>query len=45
MMDDNQRDLEKPHSDEEQMMLIQTHMHLKAMERELLLNVGTVIVK
>ncbi len=45
MMDDNQRDLEKPHNDEEQMMLIQTHMHLKAMERELLLNVGTVIVK
>jgi DNA primase len=45
MMDDNQRDLEKPHSDEEQLMLIQTHMHLKTMERELLQQAGTVIVK
>ena len=45
MMDENQKDLEKPHSAEEQMMLIQTHMHLKTMERELLLHIGTVIVK
>ncbi len=45
MMDENQKDLEKPHSDEEQMILIQTHMHLKTMERELLQQVGTVIVK
>ncbi len=45
MMDENQKDLEKPHSDEEQMVLIRTHMHLKGMERELLQHVGTVIVK
>lgn len=45
MMDENQKDLEKPHSDEEQMVLIRTHMHLKSMERELLQHVGTVIVK
>jgi DNA primase len=45
MMDENQKDLEKPHSSEEQMMLIQTHMHLKTLEIELLQQVGTVIVK
>jgi DNA primase len=45
MMDENQKDLEKPHSNEEQRMLIETHMHLKNMEKELLLHVGTVIVK
>jgi DNA primase len=45
LMDENQKDLEKPHSDEEQIMLIQTHLHLKSMEIQLLRSVGTVIVK
>jgi DNA primase len=45
LMDENQKDLDQPHTDEEQLMLIQTHMHLKNMEMELLQHVGTVIVK
>jgi len=45
LIEENQRDLSQPHTDEEQLMLLQTHMHLKEMERELLLNLGTVIVK
>ncbi|MDP4260105.1 MAG: DNA primase [Bacteroidota bacterium] len=45
LMDENQKDLDQPHSDAEQLMLIQTHMHLKNMEMELLQHVGTVIVK
>ncbi len=45
LMDENQKDLEKPHSDEEQIMLIQTHLHLKSMEIQLLRSVGAVIVK
>jgi len=45
LMDLNQKDLEKPHTSEEQMVLIQTHLHLKNLERELLANLGTVIVK
>jgi DNA primase len=43
LMEENQKDLEKPHTSEEQMMLIQTHMHLKTLERELLQRLGTVI--
>ena len=42
---ENQKDLERPHTTEEQLMLIQTHQHLKQMERELLGKMGTVIVK
>jgi len=41
----NQQDLEKPHTPEEQLTLIQTHQHLKEMERELLAQAGSVIVK
>lgn len=45
MMEENQRDLERPHTPEEQLVLIQTHMHLKQMEREILKQGGTVIMK
>jgi DNA primase len=45
MIEDNQKDLEKPHSPEEQMILIQTHQHLKMIERELLQRTSTVILK
>ncbi|MES1225574.1 MAG: DNA primase, partial [Bacteroidota bacterium] len=45
LIDINQKDLEKQHSSEEQIMLMQTHQHLKKMERELLQSLGTVIVK
>ena len=45
LIDINQQDLEKQHSPEEQMVLIQTHQHLKGMERDLLSSLGTVIVK
>jgi DNA primase len=45
LMEMNQKDLEKSHTAEEQMTYIQTHQHLKNMEKELLQNVGTVIVK
>ncbi len=41
----NQKDLERSVTAEEQQMFIQTHMHLKAMEKELLATIGTVIVK
>jgi DNA primase len=42
---ENQKDLERPHTSEEQLILIQTHQHLKQMERELLGVAGTVIIK
>lgn len=42
---ENQKDLELPHTTDEQLMLIQTHQHLKQMERELLTSMGTVIIK
>ena len=45
LMEMNQRDLEKSHSAEEQLMFMQTHQHLKNMEKALLENLGTVIVK
>jgi len=45
LMEENQQDLSKPHTDEEQMVLLQTHLHLKQLERELMLHLGTVIVK
>lgn len=45
LMEENQADLGKPHSEEELMMLLQTHMHLKEMERTLLQDLGTVIFK
>jgi DNA primase len=45
LMELNQKDLEKSKSPEDQLMFIQTHQHLKKMEKELLDSVGTVIVK
>lgn len=45
LIDENQADLEKPHSPEEQLTLLQTHLALKQMEKELLQRLGTVIVK
>ncbi len=41
----NQKDLEKSVSAEEQLMYMQTHLHLKQMEKELMGKSGTVIVK
>ena len=45
LMDENQRDLEKTTQAEEQMMLVQTHQHLKQMEIELTRQLGTVIFR
>jgi DNA primase len=45
LMEENQQDLSKLHSDEELMVLLQTHRHLKELERGLLLDTGTVIVR
>ncbi|HEY0679733.1 MAG TPA: DNA primase, partial [Chitinophagaceae bacterium] len=42
---ENQKDLELPHTTDEQLILIQTHQHLKQMERDLLHEMGTVIIK
>lgn len=45
MMDENQRDLEKEHTMEEQMVFLQIHQHLKHMEIELTKQLGTVIFR
>ena len=45
MMDVNQRDLEKSTIPEDQMMLVQTHQHLKQLEIELTKQLGTVIFR
>jgi DNA primase len=45
LMDLNQKDLEKSGNAEEQLMFMQTHLHLKQMEKELMGKSGTVIVK
>ncbi len=45
LMDENQRDLEKTTVAEDQMMLVQTHQHLKQMEIELTKLLGTVIYR
>ena len=45
LMEMNQKDLEKSHTSEEQLTYIQTHLHLKNMEKQLMENVGTVIIK
>ncbi len=45
LMDENQRDLEKNHSLDEQLMLLQTHQHLKQLEIELTKQLGTVIFR
>ena len=41
----NQKDLEKSRSPDEQLMFMQTHLHLKQMEKDLMGKSGTVIVK
>ena len=45
MMEENQRDLEKNHTIEEQLVLLQIHQHLKQMEIELTKQIGTVIYR
>ncbi|HMG82749.1 MAG TPA: DNA primase [Ferruginibacter sp.] len=45
LIDENQRDLEKAHTDDEQLVLLQTHQHLKQMEIELTKQVGMVIFR
>ena len=45
LMDENQHDLEKATVAEDQMMLVQTHQHLKQMEIELTRQLGTVIFR
>lgn len=45
MMDENQRDLEKFHTPEEQLTLLQVHQHLKKTEIELTKQLGTVIFR
>ncbi len=45
LMDENQRDLEKSTVAEDQMILVQTHQHLKQMEIELTRQMGTVIFR
>ena len=45
LMDENQRDLEKATVAEDQMILVQTHQHLKQMEIELTKQLGTVIFR
>ena len=41
----NQKDLEQPHSAEEQIALLQTHKHLKDLEVEMTRQMGTVILR
>ncbi len=45
LMDLNQADLEKSTSSEDQMVLVQTHQHLKQLEIELTKQLGTVIFR
>jgi DNA primase len=45
MIEENQRDLERPHTMEEQLVLIQTHQHLKQLEKDILQQKGTVILR
>ena len=45
MIEENQKDLSRISSPEDQMVIIQTHQALKQMEIELLKNIGTVIHK
>ncbi len=45
LIDDNQKDMEKSTVMEDQMLLVQTHQHLKQMEIELTRQMGTVIFR
>ncbi|MES2430828.1 MAG: DNA primase [Bacteroidota bacterium] len=45
LIETNQQDLENPHTSDEQLLLLQTHQHLKQLEIELTKRLGTVIFK
>jgi len=45
LIEENQRDLEKQHNAEQQLVLLQTHQHLKQLEIVLTHRIGTVILK
>lgn len=45
LIEENQRDLERQHNADEQMVLLQTHQHLKQLEIVLTQRLGTVILK
>lgn len=45
LIEENQKDLEKIHTAEEQLVLLQTHQHLKNLETELTKQMGTVILR
>ncbi len=45
LIEENQKDLERMHTSDEQMVLIQTHQHLKQLEIDLTRQIGTVILK
>ena len=45
LIEENQKDLERLHTSEEQLVLIQTHQHLKQLETELTRQMGTVILR
>ncbi|MDX2046952.1 MAG: DNA primase [Chitinophagaceae bacterium] len=45
LIDENQLDLEKTHTMDEQLTLLQTHRHLKQLEMELTKQMGTVILR
>lgn len=45
MMDENQREMEKEHTIDEQLMLLQIHQHLKQIEIDLTRKLGTVIFR
>lgn len=45
LIDANQKDMEKPHTNDEQLVMLQTHRALKDMEMELTKQMGTVIFR
>lgn len=45
MIEENQRDMEQPHSSDELIVLIKTHQHLKEVESNLTKGMGTVIFR
>ena len=45
LIEENQKDLERLHTSEEQVILIQTHQHLKQLEIDLTRQMGTVILR
>jgi DNA primase len=45
MIEENQRDLEKPHTEEQLIVFLEVHKRLKQMEKDLMIHLGTVIVR